>query len=211
MIETREKLATRLNTPEWDERLVIEPFLHDIGTWSKDVSPSVDFHLGSRFMVARRRPAFRHDPVSMDADDDIAPSEFFVAPGERVVLHPNQIVLGITLEWFRFPADLVAHATVRSIWGRRGLVVATATVVQPLSSGNITLELSTLGDMSVVLRPGEAIGQLFFETCGPVARLENGQDRPSRTSNFAATCRPSMGDYVLSDTESFYLGRGQKR
>jgi len=228
MIETRVALAYRMfDEPNWNQRLIAEPFLENVTEWAdKPTEVTLDFHLGSRFQVPRRRPAFRHDPnprrrsvkrSSALPGGDILPSEFFVDDGDEFVLHPNQHVLGVTKEWFRFPMDLCALVIVRSIWARRGLIVANAPLVQPLSSGNITLELSTLGDIAVVLRPGDAIGELVFLQCGPAVTQEVATKDvpewlrpydlglPSRPSTFAAASRPGLGDYHESLVERFYL------
>ena len=55
--------------------------------------------------------------------------------------HPGQFVLGATLEDLRFPKkDLAADVVGRSSWGRVGLLVATAVMVQPGYRGTLTLE-----------------------------------------------------------------------
>lgn len=202
MILSRRLLLSRMTeeTP-WAQRLVVEPFLGVPSDASS--SPSLDFHLGNRFSVPRRRRAVQHDPLHDTFDEDITSSEFYVSLGEKFVIHPGQLVLGTTLEWYRFPADIAAYAIGRSIWGRRGLLVATATAVQPCSSGTITLELSNVGEIAVVIRPGAAIGQLFFHLVDGV----EGSEAVHRRSPFTASNRPILGDYKTTAVERFLLGR----
>jgi dCTP deaminase len=129
----------------------------------------------------------------------VATEEFFVSFGDHFVLHPGHLVLGSTLEWFRFPLDVMAYVIGRSIWGRRGLLVATATAVHPGSAGTIALELSNTGEIAVALKPGVRIGQLFFH------RVEGQIEEGARTS-FAGSLHPDLGHYIASESEKFLLG-----
>jgi dCTP deaminase len=124
--------------------------------------------------------------------------------GEAFTIHPGQIVLGTTLEWYRFPDDVFADVIGRSIWGRRGLLIVTAQTVHPLSSGTITLEMCNLGEVGLRLRPGVSIGQLVFHK---IRRSRRPEDISKRTkySGFVGTLRPSLGEYKPSDVESFLL------
>ncbi len=81
---------------------------------------------------------------------------------EPFVLHPQQFVLGSTLEYVSFPQNLMAYVIGRSSWGRLGLVIATATFVDPGFKGTITLELVNLGDVPITLYPCLRIAQLVF-------------------------------------------------
>jgi hypothetical protein len=64
------------------------------------------------------------------------------------------------LSW-RF-RDLECQVEGRSSWARLGLIVATATTVEPCYKGVITLELSNNGTMPIKLYPGVKIAQLIF-------------------------------------------------
>lgn len=172
------------------------------------VAASLDFHLGNRFTLLRSRRDVQHDPLSRFSPTagkrrhhgDVIARELFIPMGEAFTIHPGQIVLGTTLEWYRFPYDLIADVIGRSIWGRRGLLIVTAQTVHPLSSGTITLEMCNLGEVGLRLRPGVAIGQLVFHN---VDRTEPAQFR--KYSGFTGTLRPSLGEYNPSEVESFLL------
>jgi dCTP deaminase len=127
-------------------------------------------------------------------------SEVFIPTGQEFTVNPGQLVLGVTLEWFRFPADLMALVIGRSIWGRRGLLIVTAQAVQPLSSSPIVLEMSTLGDSSVRLVPGVDVGQLCFLKVSPAVGAE------ARPSRFSGEIRPVLGLYGRNRVENFLLG-----
>lgn len=186
-----------MNTP-WEERLVVEPFFPESVTLDS-VSNSLDFHLGNRFTILRSRRSSQHDPLSEDPKQDVVVGELFIPMGKDFTLNPGQIVLGTTLEWFRFPYDLMAYVIGRSIWGRRGLLIVTASAVHPGSSGTITLEMSNLGEVGLHLRPGAAIGQLFF------SQVDMGPHPKQRRSTFSGALRPIIGKYSQSDIERLLL------
>jgi len=84
---------------------------------------------------------------------------------ETFVLHPNELVLAATMEWFRLPHDIAGYVTSRSSWGRAGLVVATAVAVHPGFAGCITLELVNIGEVPFVLYPGLRVAQFVAFSC----------------------------------------------
>lgn len=199
---------------DWNDRLVIEPFLSQADS-AKAVAASIDFHLGNRFTLLRSRRDVQHDPLSRFSPTagsrrrhgDVIGREIFIPMGEAFTIHPGQIVLGTTLEWYRFPNDLIADVIGRSIWGRRGLLIVTAQTVHPLSSGTITLEMCNLGEVGLRLRPGVAIGQLVFHK---VDRGKTKAVESRKYSGFTGTLRPSLGEYQPSEVERFLLwGLGQ--
>jgi dCTP deaminase len=195
----RELLLQRMDpTTPWDERLVIEPYFQ-ANIVEDSASVSIDFHLGSRFMVFQSSLSREHDLLSQDPAQDIRATDLFIPLGKVLTLRPGNIVLGTTLEWFRFPLDLMANVVGRSIWGRRGLLIVTASVVRPGSSGTITLEMSNLSDVGLNIRPGVAIGQLFF------SRVEGERAATPKRSYFSGALRPIVGKYTLSRIEELLL------
>jgi dCTP deaminase len=146
------------------QRLVVTPLLdkkRQVG------DASIDVRLGNEFVLMRRR-AFPHlDLAELDvlkARIATYQERLRIEYGESLVLHPNQLVLGSTLEYIKLPANVGAYVVGRSSWGRLGLVIATATAVAPGFAGCITLELSNLGEAPLVLYPGIRIAQLVLHS-----------------------------------------------
>lgn len=125
---------------------------------------SIDLRLGSWFLM------LRHSRTSvLDVGEEISQltaealtKSHFVPFGEKFILHPRSFVLGSTLEWLRMPKDFAGYVTSRSSWGRRGLIIATATGVHPGFAGCLTLELFNAGEIPIALYPGMAICQFFI-------------------------------------------------
>jgi dCTP deaminase len=134
-----------------------------------------------------------------DIGDDRAPGRFakthYVPFSTEYVLHPHGFVLGTTLEWLRLPKRLFAYVIGKSSWGRRGLIIATATAVHPGFTGCLTLELSNVGELPIVIYPGMPICQLC------VHRVEEGEeDAPVDGSRFVGFRRPVVGQVSLDAT-----------
>ena len=161
------RLAGKLG-PEGDP-LVIVPLPRDLGPESESLTAqfdgsAVDLRLGTWFEVPRAS-AFSHFDVVEAADQDELPrarhSKTVFRPfGSTFFLPPRQFVLASTLEWIRLPSDLAGTVTSKSAWGRRGLIIATASAVHPHFTGCLTLELANVGEVTIALRPGIRICQL---------------------------------------------------
>lgn len=139
------------------ERLVVTPILDP-----KQVGEaSIDLRLGTEFLVLHRtqQPGLDATALSERLMDEM--QERIVVPyGKEIWLHPGHFILAATLEFLRLPADLGAYVLGRSSWGRVGLIVATAIMVQPGFKGCLTLELVNDGDSPIKLYPGARIAQL---------------------------------------------------
>jgi len=150
-------LWERLRAADPKTRLTVTPLLSD----TQVQSGSLDVRLGTDFILLKRSA---HGPIDPLADAGVSDFQerVRVDVGERMILHPNQLVLGATLEYLAVPADLMAYVIGRSSWGRLGLMVATAIMVQPGYRGSLTLELANLADTPVYLYPGVRVAQLVF-------------------------------------------------
>lgn len=90
-------------------------------------------------------------------------TEVVVPFGKSFILHPQTMVLGSTFEFLSLPDDIAASIEGRSSWARTGLMVATASYVDPGFKGCITLELSNVSNLPIKLFPGVRIGQIIFD------------------------------------------------
>ena len=150
-------LWARMREPGADRRLVVTPLL----STTQVQSGSLDVRLGTDFILLKRSARGPIDPLTGDTVSDFQ-ERVRVEVGDRMILHPNQLVLGATLEYLSLPGDLMAYVIGRSSWGRLGLMVATAIMVQPGYRGSLTLELANLADTPVYLYPGVRVAQLVF-------------------------------------------------
>lgn len=121
---------------------------------------SVDLHLDKYFRVFRNHSTKVID-VKENQEDLTELVE--VSDTEPLILHPNEFVLGSTLELVSLPDDLVGRLEGKSSLGRLGLLIhSTAGFVDPGWSGHLTLELSNVANLPITLYPKMKIGQISF-------------------------------------------------
>ena len=147
------------------ERLIITPLLDK----EKQITDgAVDIRLGTQFIIIKRtefmglnpgekteviRRKIRHYQEMVQINIE-----------EEFVLHPNQLVLGSTLEYISIPYYLSAYVLTRSSWGRLGLIIATATYVNSGFKGCLTLEIENIGEVPLTVYPGIRVAQLVINT-----------------------------------------------
>src|SRR3954449_5537606 len=127
----------------------------------RDLQPSsVDLHLDADFRVFRNN---RYPYIDVRAPQPDLTELVTIAADEPFILHPNEFVLGQTLEWVELPDDLVGRIEGKSSLGRLGLLIhSTAGYVDPGFKGNLTLELSNVANLPIALYRGMKIGQISF-------------------------------------------------
>lgn len=132
---------------------------------------SVDVTLGTEFLKFNPRNVTSINPLDNNPEEYMERIE--ITDDEPFVVHPGDFVLATTKEWVEIPDDIISFVDGRSTLGRLGIVIhATAGLLDPGWNGNVTLEISNLGQIPVELTPGMRIGQLTF------TELKNPSDRP---------------------------------
>lgn len=153
-----------MTAPNLNERLIITPLL-DKDEQIKDCA--IDVRLGNQFIITQKT-SFAEMDVSdkNEIKNRIGQYQRKIVVGLKkpFVLHPNQLVLGSTMEYIALPNCLSSYVIGRSSWGRLGLIIATATGVNPGFKGCLTLELENLGEVPIVLYTGIRIAQLIMHT-----------------------------------------------
>jgi dCTP deaminase len=136
-------------------RITIEPWDPSL------VQPaSVDVRLGDSFRVFHNH---RIKSIDLSNPPRNLTEHVQVPEGGDFVIHPNEFVLGRTIEVVELPDDIVCRIEGKSSLGRLGLIVhATAGFVDPGFRGSLTLEITNFNSVPIVLRPGLPIAQLSF-------------------------------------------------
>jgi deoxycytidine triphosphate deaminase len=150
----------RRMSPRCERRLEVVPLLQE------PKGSALDLRLGNRFIIFRRTSVAAFDPIAEEGDPRIVQSYIELDWSEQLVLHPNEMVLGASLEYIALPGDLAAQVVSRSSYGRLGLLSATAVQVHPFFHGCLTLELVNLSTIPLCLSPGERVAQLVVTTSG---------------------------------------------
>ncbi|HYG33782.1 MAG TPA: dCTP deaminase [Clostridia bacterium] len=166
---------------DYTKKLLVTPLLTE-----DQIGPaSVDVRLGSSIIVPRRTFVGSHDVTDVKMVRQVERrlyDRIRLKYHSEFILHPNQLVLAVTLEYISLPFNVFCQVASRSSWGRLGLVVATASIVQPGFKGCLTLELANLSDSPITLYPGLLVGQLVFmrvEASGEQALYHGRYDCPT--------------------------------
>jgi dCTP deaminase len=167
-ILSKEQIRHRLFDKDFNKRLIITP-ITDI---QHQVSEgTIDIRLGTHFIIFKGRKIGLLDPANKK-DFEKRLREFqeivYTPYGDIFILHPNQFILGGSLEYMRFPPDLLGYVVGRSSWGRLGLIIETSPVIHPCFTGVLTFEFSNLSTAPIALRPGTRIAQVAIH------RVEDG-------------------------------------
>lgn len=88
------------------------------------------------------------------------------------MLRPGECVLAQTVERLRIGAGLAARVEGRSSWARLFIQIhCTAGWIDPGFNGNITLEITNIGPLTVKMFPGQYVTQVsFYRTDKPCVR-----------------------------------------
>jgi dCTP deaminase len=156
------EIRRRINLPiDHEQHISVTPLTPDAIK-----SASLDVRLGNWFVSAKRT---KLKTIQLDSEEEklllerIGREELFIPSDKTFLLHPGDLALGITKEFFALPSDVMAFVEGRSSLGRLGLFVATATQVAPTFHGVIVLELVNAGTVPLELKPGTPIAQMVFQ------------------------------------------------
>ncbi|MEO8495013.1 MAG: dCTP deaminase [Planctomycetota bacterium] len=146
---------------DYSKKLVVTPLLSEA-----QIGPaSIDIRLGSSIIIPKKTYVEKQDITDPDMIRQVEQRLYDrrrLKYKSKFMLHPNQLILGVTFEYISLPFDVCCVIMSRSSWGRLGLVVATAAFVQPGYKGCLTLELVNLSESPIALYPGLPVGQLVF-------------------------------------------------
>lgn len=187
-------ISQLLESKDTSEALLIAP-KPDTQTIRQTGAASIDLRLGTWFITTRLS---RHALMDIYSKNDDYPTEenvtarHYVPFGKKFILHPGSFVLAATLEWIRMPKRYAGYVTGKSSWGRRGLIIETASGVHPGFTGCLTLELANVGEVPIAIMPGTKICQLFLH------RLE-GTNFTASNSLFNAHRQPRLGQIQLDE------------
>lgn len=140
---------------------------------------SVDVRLDNKFLTFTHQNVRAFNPLEDEPEEFM--DEVIIDDDKTFVVQPGDFVLASTKEWLEIPDDLISFVNGRSTLGRMGLVIhATAGLLDPGWKGNVTLEISNIGNIPVELTPDMRIGQLVFADLLSVCDRPYGEDRGSK-------------------------------
>lgn len=158
-ILSRNQIIERIFDNDIDARLCVTPITDP----ERQISDgTIDIRLGNRFIIFKGSKIETLDPSQKDIERKIREfqTKVYTPFGQKFILQPNEFVLGGSLEYIRFPCDLLGYVFGRSSWGRLGLIIETSPIIHCCFIGIITFELSNLSTAPIALYPGTRIAQI---------------------------------------------------
>ncbi len=156
----KKDLKVRLNK-NVNNSIIVTPIL-DFDSQVNQIG--IDCRLGNQFITFKTQNIDSIDIKSLSnlqVNASNIQEEVVVPFRDHFILHPQNMVLGSTLEYIGLPEDIEASIEGRSSWARYGLIIATAVSIDPGFKGCITLELANVSNIPIKLYPGMRIGQLI--------------------------------------------------
>jgi len=150
MVLTKNEILKVLKSRE----LKIIPLKKDqIGAGSIDLSLSDEFR---KFLPGKE---------VIDIDENVNYKKYTVKfRANKVIIRPNEMLLGITKEMVKLPENMVGWLQGRTRFARMGLNVhMTASYIQPGSENRQVLEMINLGPKPLRLKAGARIVQLILQ------------------------------------------------
>ena len=117
-----------------------------------------DIRIGTEFKVFSNAYGTVVDPKNFD---DKAMVSVKVVEHEAVIIPPNSFALGLSMEYFRIPRDIVTVCVGKSTYARCGIIV-NVTPFEPEWEGYAVLEISNTTQLPAKVYAGEGIAQVLF-------------------------------------------------
>lgn len=129
---------------------------------------SIDVTLGREILI--ERPSLEGRKLSLRDHDALATTRIQMEPEYGYTLRPGEFVLACSEQIFRIPNNIACEYKLKSSMARIGLNHALAGWCDPGWNGSVlTLELMNVTrHHSIVIRPGDRIGQMIFFNVRPV-------------------------------------------
>lgn len=111
----------------------------------------------------------------------VGPAGYDVRVKDETTLEPGAFALGVTVEHFSLPDDVIAFVHDKSTWARRGLSLFN-TVIEPGWRGYLTLELVNNSRAPINIPAHAPIAQIIFmrlEQAAAVPYAGKYQDQPA--------------------------------
>jgi dCTP deaminase len=158
MVLSKEQIVARLDRPIADpSSLVISPFLQVKSAFDTD---SIDLRLGTHFLLPRvpPRPFFYPGTES----SKLGHQRVHIPIGHYLVVPAHETVLGVTLEFMKFPHNVSGQILTKSSVARTFVVIETAPWIHPEFRGCLTLEIANVSNTPLLLYPGRLVAQLIL-------------------------------------------------
>ena len=114
-----------------------------------------DFRISNEFKIFTNINNAIVDPKSFSSES------FIDFKGKECIIPPNSFALGVSVEYFKIPRDVLAICLGKSTYARCGIVV-NVTPLEAEWEGYVTIEISNTTPLPAKIYAGEGICQAIF-------------------------------------------------
>ena len=114
-----------------------------------------DVRLDRKFKIFTNIKSQMIDPLAISND------VFAEHEGDFCIIPPNSYILGVTMEYFKIPRDVMVVCLGKSTYARCGAIV-NVTPIEPGFEGNIVIEISNATNLPLKVYAGMGIAQFLF-------------------------------------------------
>ncbi len=118
-------------------------------------SAGYDVRLERQFKIFKNTKCQIIDPLNM-TDDYYDDHE-----GDFCIIPPNGYILGLTMEWFNIPRDVIVTALGKSTLARCGAIV-NVTPIEPGWKGKVVIEIANASNIPIKIHSGMGVAQFVF-------------------------------------------------
>lgn len=163
MCENRTVKVIRDGVPTMESYSMIIPFIGE-SVNQVDGKKVLSYGLSSMGYDVRLAPTFKlfkRDDTTIIDPLDLTDSHYEDIIGDSVVIPPNCVALGHTIEYFNIPDDVIVICMGKSTLARLSINVIT-TPIEPGFKGQVVIEIANLGSLPVRIHAGMGIAQFLF-------------------------------------------------
>lgn len=118
-------------------------------------SGGYDVRIGRKFKIFTNVYAATIDPLA------ISDKCFIDHEGDFCIIPPNSYVLGVTVEYFNIPKDVIGVCVGKSTYARSGAII-NVTPIEPGFQGEVVIEIANQTPLPLKIYANQGIGQLMF-------------------------------------------------
>ena len=114
-----------------------------------------DVRLSNKFKIFSNINSVQIDPL------DFNHNSYVEYEGDYCIIPPNSYILGLTIETFNIPRNVIAICVGKSTYARCGAIV-NVTPIEPGMSGQIVIEISNATPLPIKIYANQGISQFLF-------------------------------------------------
>lgn len=138
---------------------------------------SVDLHLDNK---ARVFSPIKNAPIHIDCKEDVDNAFIDKNGWKEIVIEPGEFYILSTVEKITLSKSIAAFVHGRSSLARIGLNIHMAGFIDPMFSGNITLEVTNFTKQPIVLPKDTRVCQIVFIPTTEVVKIGYGEKKDSK-------------------------------